>query len=137
MDEAPSVLLVEYDAETRDGLAEWLQRAGFDVLMCPGPRGPDYRCVGSRLASCPLATGADLVILDLWLASDSVMAGTSAFHLLDYYLSLEKPVIAIDHDRHQRHFFTSDGLTTLEWPVDPQEIVETTRVMLHEIKGAK
>jgi DNA-binding response OmpR family regulator len=130
VEDAPSVLVVEFDSEVRGRLADWLDGAGFEVLMCPGPSEPDYRCLAGRAATCPLAAPADLVVLDLWLASDAVMAGTSSFQLLDYYISLGKPVIALDHDRHERHFFTSDNLTLLEWPVDKQELIETVRVVL-------
>jgi hypothetical protein len=36
-----------------------------------------------------------LVVLDLWLASDTMMRGTPAMQLLSYHLGLGKPVVAL------------------------------------------
>jgi hypothetical protein len=38
---------------------------------------------------------ADVVVLDLWLASDTMLRGTPAMQLLSYYLDLGKPVVAL------------------------------------------
>src|SRR5438067_1513658 len=65
MGEGRSILLVERDKVTADRLAGWLEDAGFDVLACPGPSAPGYRCVGSLRGSCPLVEPVDLVVLDL------------------------------------------------------------------------
>ena len=80
------ILLVEADREERSRFGGWLEGAGFDVLECPGPIEPDYTCVGSRSGSCPLATEADLVILDMSLDSETLMMGTAAEELLGLYL---------------------------------------------------
>jgi hypothetical protein len=37
-----TVLVVEADADERDRLGTVLERSGYDVVMCPGPVGPDY-----------------------------------------------------------------------------------------------
>lgn len=43
----------------------------------------------------PFAVGADVVLLDLWLASDTMLRGTPAMQLLSHYLDLGKPVVAL------------------------------------------
>jgi len=130
LEEEQSVLLVEQDEQTSSRLAGWLEDAGYDVLVCPGPSAPDYRCVASRRGSCPLVAPVDLVVLDLWLAGDAHMIGTSSGQLLDHYIATGKPVIALSHDRHGQHLFTSEDVVTLEWPAERRELVETVRVLL-------
>jgi hypothetical protein len=83
---AGSVLVVESDPVERARFGGWLERAGYDVLECPGPTGPDYTCVGSRGGVCPLAAAAAIVVLDMSLDSESVVMGTSAEELLGTYL---------------------------------------------------
>jgi len=79
-------LLVESDEQEGERLAVCLEDAGFEVTLCPGPSGPDYTCVGSRTLECPLAKGASVVVLDMWLDGDDLMEGTPAEELLDVYL---------------------------------------------------
>jgi hypothetical protein len=81
-----SVLVVEADASERIRFGGWLERAGFDVLVCPGPTEPDYTCLGSRGRTCPLAAMSDLVVLDMSLESEAVVMGTPAEELLGLYL---------------------------------------------------
>jgi hypothetical protein len=81
-----SVLVVEADPVERGRFGAWLEGAGFEVLVCPGPMEPDYTCVGSRGRTCPLASEAALVVLDMSLASEGVVMGTSAEELLGLYL---------------------------------------------------
>src|SRR5712691_7819822 len=80
-EERASVLLVERSRDVRDRIGGWLEEAGYDVLNCPGPTAPDYRCVAGRGGSCPFVHGADAVVLDLLLDSDAVLEGTSAVDL--------------------------------------------------------
>jgi len=90
-----TVLVVEADAEERDRYGNWLEDAGFEVLACPGPRGPTYTCVGGKTGTCALAKGADLVILDTSLPGDDLWEGTPATELITLYSSLGKPVVAV------------------------------------------
>ena len=94
-EERGRILLVESDPAERDRLGSWLQAAGFDVLTCPGPREPDFTCIGTKYETCPLAQVADAVVLDLLLESDMLMTGTTGWELLLYYGSLGKPVVAL------------------------------------------
>jgi CheY-like chemotaxis protein len=90
-----TVLVVEADADERDRLGTVLERGGYDVVLCSGPVGPDYVCIGGREGRCPLIDGSDIVVLDLWLESDTLMMGTPSDELLRLYLSSGKPVIAL------------------------------------------
>jgi hypothetical protein len=93
------VLLVVADDAEREGFGASLEREGYDVLLCPGPTGPDYTCVGGREGICPLVADADAVVLDMSLDSEAVMHGTSAEDLLSLYLSSERPVVALGSRR--------------------------------------
>ena len=90
-----SVLVVEADADERRRFGEWLERAGYQVLLCPGPSEPDYTCVGSRTGACPLADSADLVVLDMSLESEAVVMGTAAEELLGLYLMAGHDVVVL------------------------------------------
>ena len=91
-----TVLLVDPDGDVRDRIAEWLEEEGHEVITCPGPGAPGYDCIGSRVGRCPLANAADVVVLDLWLASDTMLEGAPASGLLlSFYRSHGLPVVGI------------------------------------------
>lgn len=90
-----NVLVVEADADERERFATWLEEAGFEVATCPGPSAPDYTCVGGREGSCPLLEGAEVVVMDLSLDSELVMAGTFAEELVALYRGMDKPIVAL------------------------------------------
>jgi hypothetical protein len=125
-----SVLLVESDSGRREQVAAWLECAGFEVTMCPGPSAPDYTCIGGRGGSCPLVHGVDLIVLDLWIAGDMVQHGTSATDLLGYYVASGKPVIAFSHGDGEARLFAEEELVDLGWPPGRQELVEAARALL-------
>lgn len=81
-----TILVVEADPAEREMFGSWLDRSGFDILLCPGPSEPDYSCVGSRDGVCPLVEDADVVVLDMSTESEAVMMGTAAEELLALYL---------------------------------------------------
>ena len=125
-----TVLIVEHDGETRDRKGRWFERGGYEVLACPGPSSPSLMCVGSEGGPCPLVDGSDLVVLSLWLQSDSMMAGTSSLELLMYYISTGKPIVALSHGPDATHLFMEERLAVLEWPPERAELLETARAML-------
>jgi len=90
-----AVLVVEADPAERRSMGAWLEEAGFDVVLCPGPSGPEYTCVGSREGVCPLVAQADVVVIDMSLESEIVMQGTAAEELLDLYLTTGRHVITL------------------------------------------
>jgi CheY-like chemotaxis protein len=127
-----SILLVEHDPEARYRIGAWLEDAGIDVYLCPGPSAPTYNCIASSGNPCPLVPAADLVLLDLWLASESVMMGTSATELLSYYVSTGKPVVVIDPGHNELRSFRDDVAAVLEYPPERRELVETVEVLLSD-----
>ena len=44
-------------------------------LVCTGPRGAEYRCIGETAGGCPRADEADLIVLDAWLESAAADRG--------------------------------------------------------------
>lgn len=130
-DKVRSVLLVEQDAGFRERVGEWLEGAGFDVYACPGPSTPTYTCIASDGRLCPLAKFADLVLLDLWLASDSALMGTSGSELLSYYLAFGKPVVVVDHGHDELRLFRDEVSAVLQFPPDRRELVESVRAAAH------
>ncbi len=89
------VLVVEADPDERGRFGGWLERAGFQVLVCPGPTEPDYTCVGSRGRTCPLAAETDVIVLDMNLQSEGVVVGTPAEELLGLYLMSGRRVVVL------------------------------------------
>jgi hypothetical protein len=87
------VLLVTGDDGAGFRLAEYLESRNLEVMFCPGPVSPSYVCLGGRGAACPLAAAADVVVLDGWLHSDALRAGTPSWHLLLYYRQRGLPVV--------------------------------------------
>jgi len=98
-----SVLLVEADAEERERFGGWLDEAGFEVVTCPGPTGPDYTCLGGREGVCPLVDDADAVVLDLALESEVVLTGTFAEELLALYAYSDKPLVVLGRKERSQH----------------------------------
>ncbi len=89
------VLVVEADPLERERYGAWLEGAGFDVLLCPGPTEPDYTCVGVRDGVCPLLADAAVVVLDMSLESEAVMMGTAAEEVLGLYLLSGRRVVVL------------------------------------------
>lgn len=124
-----TVLLVERPGRARVRIGNWLEEAGYQVLDCPGPTGPDYRCVAGRGGACPLVHGADAVVIDTWLESDAVLEGTPAVDLLGYYLGSGLPVLALTHS-DDVHLISVGNVAIVRWPADGPAIVETVRALL-------
>lgn len=94
-----TVLLVEADPLERDRFGEWLEGAGFEVVACSGPGEPDYTCIGTRGGTCPLASGACVVVLDMSLDGEAVLAGTPAEELLGLYIGAGHNVLVLGSRR--------------------------------------
>ncbi|HEU4354269.1 MAG TPA: hypothetical protein VFT27_01645 [Actinomycetota bacterium] len=90
-----SVLVVEADLAERERFGSWLEGAGFDVLVCPGPTEPDYTCVGARDGVCPLLEEADVAVLDMSTDSEAVMMGTAAEEILGLYLLSSARIVVL------------------------------------------
>lgn len=90
-----SVLIVEADPAERERFGSWLETAGFDVLVCPGPTEPDYTCVGARDGVCPLLEEARVAVLDMSTGSEAVMMGTAAEEILGLYLLSDARIVVL------------------------------------------
>lgn len=95
MPERGAVLLVESTPSELERLGKALDDAGYEVIACPGPTAPNYRCVGGREGYCPLVERADVVVLDPWLSGDELGVGTSADVLAELYASRGRTVILL------------------------------------------
>ena len=93
-----SALVVCYDAAVRNRLEAWLESAGFAVEGCPGPGAPAV-CPQIHGAACPLATAADVVVLDLELLGSFDPAAPPGWVLLDTYLERGSNVVALAGNR--------------------------------------
>ncbi len=123
-----TVLVVEPQSDVRDRIGGLAEAAGFDVLTCPGPTGPDYACMGVRGPGCPLAAYADLVVLDLSLDSELALEGATAVELITYYLGEGKRILALSRNGAEEvHPFDEEGISVLRWPGEGRDFVAKLR----------
>jgi CheY-like chemotaxis protein len=122
--ERPTVLVVEAETKARDGIADWLDHAGYEVEACPGPSSPDYTCIGGRGLPCPLAVSADVVVLNDHLASDTAMQGTPGWQLLTYYMEIGKSVVALVDASDFVVPRDDDNVRVLRRPVDKKSLLK-------------
>jgi len=122
---ASTVLLVEADRDTRERIGDHLERAGMTVTACPGPTGPGYSCVGVRTGACPLAAGADVVVLDSVLDGDVMQEGASAHELVSLYGAMGLPMLLLvrpgDWTAHDA------AVPSIRWPASEDEVVVAIR----------
>ncbi len=128
MEARTSILLVEADDIDRERFGAWLEDAGYDVVACPGPQGPQYTCVGSRTGACPLTEGVELIVLDTRLDSELAVAGTSATDLVSVYRATGKPVVILDPEAG-RPPLPEAGVVRLAWPPDRSDLVLAARAL--------
>jgi hypothetical protein len=124
-DATKTVLVVEPDFVERDRLADVLEAAGYEALVCAGPLEPDYECIGGREGWCPLMDKADVVVLDLMLESDVVGVGTPSSELLRLYLASGKGVVALGPSDFTGRNDSEGMLVYLPWMPDPVDLVAT------------
>lgn len=123
----PTVLVVNDDPIDREQIAGWIEAEGFEVIACPGPREPGYICLGGRGVECPLANEADVVVLDMHLASDEVMEGTPGWDLLLFYMARGANVVALSGVEDPVHPRVDRGVAVLQRPADRTDIVDAVR----------
>jgi hypothetical protein len=112
----PTILVVAEESALSEAMSAWLRDAGLSVIPCPGPQPPSYVCAGGRGEPYLLTGRADLVVLDLWLASDTVLQGTPAIQLLSYYLDLGKLVVPLQRLGGPSGHFAAEGVELVPWP---------------------
>jgi CheY-like chemotaxis protein len=91
----PSVLLVEAEEDLRADIASWLAEAGFDVASCAGPHLSAPACPFERAGPCQLVRAADVVVIDDWLESDTLMDGPPGWELAVAYRALGLPIVVL------------------------------------------
>jgi CheY-like chemotaxis protein len=132
MKEPPfSILLVEADDADRQRYGRWLEAAGYEVVACPGPQGPEYTCVGSRTGACPLTADVELIILDTRLEGELAMAGASAADLISVYRATGRPVVVLE-PRIGRAPLPEPGVVRLAWPPDRSDLVLAARALTED-----
>ena len=127
----PNVLLVEADRETRERIGDSLERAGMTVIACPGPTAPGYACPGA----CPLAAGADVVVLDSVLDGDVMQEGASAHELVSLYAAAGLPILVlarpgdwIAHDAEAQ---------SIPWPAKETDVAAAVRRLVVQATGLR
>ena len=90
-----SVLLVEAEEDLRADLELCLTDAGFDVASCAGPHLAGPACPFERSGPCDLVRSAQVVVLDDWLESDTLMDGPPGWELAVAYRALGLPVVVL------------------------------------------
>ena len=126
MPERGTVLLVEANDGLRERFGAALDDAGYELIACPGPTGPDYVCIGGRESYCPLLERADVVVLDPWLASDEEGIGTCSDELVELYAGSGRTVIVLGPVGWLDPFAAGHVVHMGEQP-DPRDLVEAVR----------
>ena len=121
------VVVVEPEADRLEEISSWLRADGWFVWDCPGPSAPDYSCPGGSKEGCPLAEQADVVVLDLWLEGDTFLEGTAGWELLTYYLSLGKPVVALEASEDPLRPLPGELIEVLPRPPEREPLLRAAR----------
>ena len=126
-DPMATVLLVEHERLVRDVAARRLEEAGYQVLACPGPSAPEYSCLGTRGARCPLEAAADLVVVDTELPGEEFAEAASGVDLLSYYTGAGKAVVVLRAAPELLRLFGDASVSSLKWPPSPDDLTEAVR----------
>jgi CheY-like chemotaxis protein len=126
----PSVLVVDSRPEARLLARSWLEEAGFRVLDCPGPHEPGYLCPWVKDGECPLPYQVDVIVLNLWLESDTLMRGTPGGEVLTYYLSRGKRVVVLTAWGDSVHPTPDEQVIVLQRPVAREDLISAVRSLL-------
>jgi hypothetical protein len=119
MDGKANVLLVAPGSGDRDRIGGWLEEAGYEVMACPGPH-EEHECVGLLGKRCPLAFGADVVVLDMGPGDEPTGPVLPGWHLLEFYSGLDLPLVAIVP---WGILVTEDPVVPVERPVVREELL--------------
>lgn len=91
----PSVLIVEAEPDHQAELSRWLTGAGAEVATCSGPHLAEPSCPMGQRGPCELVRGADVVVLDGWLESDTMMEGSPGWELAVAYHAIGTPLVLL------------------------------------------
>jgi hypothetical protein len=126
-----TVLLVEADPRDRERFSGWLESAGIDPINCPGPHAPDFTCLGTSGASCPLVDVADVAVLDVRRLPGIVTKGLPGWRLIRFYLERGKPVVVIA-DRYRKSAFRPEQIFVLRPNPGRESLLLAVRAVLRE-----
>jgi CheY-like chemotaxis protein len=127
MPEQGTVLLVESHERERERLGKVLEDAGYQVIVCPGPTAPDYRCIGGREGYCPLLEQADVVVLDPWLPGDELGVGTSSDELVALYAGRGRTIFVLGYSGGWQNPYAAGHVVYLDERPDEGTIVAAVR----------
>lgn len=127
-----TVLVVDPDVKERTWTADSLESVGMRALLCPGPSKPDYSCIGVRKDSCALAVAADVVVLNMRLASDEAYSGIPGWGLLATYLNRGAKVVALVDPADPVRLFPDASLAVVRRPPSKRELLSAIRRLAGE-----
>ena len=131
-----TVLVVSEDSGLQENLAQWLEDDGIEVMVCPGPRAPQFSCIGFRGQPCPLLGGADLVVVDLHPEPGLLLDRTRRCDLLKHYQGYGRRVVAVVEAGNNLDFPDATGVATVERFAERAVFLGTVREVLGTHRGA-
>jgi hypothetical protein len=131
-----SVLLVEAEEDLRADLSRWLTDAGFGVATCAGPHIAQPTCPFDRAGPCELVRSADVVVLDEWLESDTLMTGTPSWELAVAYHAMGKALVVLAGQGDPLRFEQDPSVIVLERPPERAALVRAVEAAASAAVGA-
>ena len=131
----PSVLVVSSDIGLREQVAAWVEDAGYDVVMCPGPHIPGHSCLGLRGERCPLDAAADLTVLDLHPLGQGLVDRSGRAALVELYRAGGRPVLVLTDELASEPQVEIVGAALLERSANRGEVLESIRELLNPSYG--
>ena len=128
MPHSTGVLVVSDDPGLSDEVGGWLEDAGLDVLLCPGPR--SAACIGLSGRGCDLERAADLVVLDLRPSGNLFVDSSLRTKLTHHYSSCGKPVLVLTDDTGQPDQPGTVGAAILGRFAGRQQVTETVQDLM-------
>jgi DNA-binding response OmpR family regulator len=125
-----SVLVVSSDLGLREQVSTWVDEAGYDVVMCPGPHLPGRSCIGLRGEGCPLDAVADLTVLDLHPVGRGLTDQSGRAALVEIYQADGRPVLVLTDDVASEAQVELSGAAILERTAERGEVLASIRELL-------
>lgn len=126
-----TVLVVSDSPRVREVASQAFEPLEYEVMFCPGPRGPTYVCIGGRGGRCALAVGADAIVLDASLTSDQMPEGTPVWRLFTYYLGLGKPVVVLASPGDLGELGKSEAVEVLPRTLNPEALYAAVKTGIY------
>ena len=126
-----TALVVTDDSGLRESLETWLESDGFETMGCPGPRTPEFGCIGLSGQLCPLVKAADLVLLDLHPEPGALIDQTRRGELVDYYRHKGRQLLVLADTPATLELPRANGVVLVDRITDRASLLET----VHEALG--